>query len=77
MNTYITNIDGEWYAFAGDEKEDKVYSIGADCPPEWTGCYSYTARWTSKGIKYVASSSPSRSAAYQKARRWGTYCGEV
>ena len=72
MKTYITNIDGEWYAFAGDAKSDQVYSIGNDNPKEgrWYG------RWTNAGIKYVASPSPSRNAAYQKAKRNGNYGGE-
>lgn len=80
---YITKIDDRWYAFRGDMKSDQVYSIGADSPilnrdsnghvkrGEWF------ARWRDAGIKAVASPSPSRSAAYQKARRNGEYGGEV
>lgn len=73
MNTYITKIDGRWYAFAGDLQKDQVYSIGADNPEDGTWC----ARWNDTGIKYVATYSSSRSGAYQKARRYGNYCGEV
>lgn len=65
--TYIKNIDGKWYAFRGCGNQ--VYSIG--------GIWGYMARWTDDGIKYVSKSSPSRSAAYQKARRYGKYCGEI
>lgn len=72
--TYIKKIDGKWYAFAGNAEEGQVYSIGSDCPKY--GCALF-GRWTDEGIKYVASSSPSRGAAYQKARRYGTYRGEV
>lgn len=76
MKTYITKIDGKWYAFAGDTHNDQVYSIGTDCPrDESANCWF--ARWTDAGIKYVASASPTRNAAYQKARRHGEYGGEV
>ena len=72
MSTYITNIDGKWYAYGGDAKRNQVYSIGADNPKEgrWFG------RWTNGGIQYVASPSPTRKAAYRKAKRHGNYCGE-
>ena len=75
MATYIRNIDDKWYAFEGDIKKNQVYSIGAD-NPEQSGC-RWCARWTDKGIKYVASGSPTRKAAYQKARRHGEYKGEA
>lgn len=74
MNTYITNIDDKWYAFAGDPNKNEVYSIGADCPVyggQWFG------RWTKSGIKYVSTASSSRNGAYKKARRHGNYCGAV
>lgn len=73
--TYITVIDGKWYAFEGDADNNKVYAIGADEPKE-AGC-RYVASWNDRGIKYVASASPSRAAAYAKARRAGEYGGEV
>lgn len=70
MNTYIRLIEGNWYAYGGHGSQ--VYSIGADSPKE--------GRWfatrTDAGIKYVATKSPTRTAAYQKARRNGTYMGE-
>lgn len=73
--TYISQIDGKWYAFGGDTESGQVFSIGADNPNEgdghWFGC------WTDSHIKYVASPSPTRHAAYQKARRHGVYSGEV
>lgn len=76
MKTYITNIDGAWYAFAAER--DNVYSIGADSDGAVkSGGYSWTGRRTAAGVKYVASVSPSRNAAYQKARRYGDYNGEA
>ena len=73
MKTYIKNIDGHWYAFAADETKNQVHSIGADSPRNGTWC----SRWTDSGIRYVATRSPSRSAAYQKAKRYGEYAGEI
>lgn len=73
MKTYIKNINGNWYAFGGSTKEDQVFSIGADCGDN----YRWVARWNDAGIQYVARWSPSRHAAYYKARRAGEYCGEV
>ena len=32
--TYIAEINGDWYAFAGSQKTFKVYSIGRDVPRE-------------------------------------------
>lgn len=76
MKTYITNIDGNWYAFAAER--DNVYSIGADSDgAAKSGGYCWVARRTAEGVKYVASASPSRNAAYQKARRHGDYDGEA
>lgn len=75
--TYITEIDGKWYAFEGDTNNDRVYSIGSDNPPRESCGSRWFARWTNEGIKYVSTSSPSRSAAYKKAARHGTYSGEV
>ena len=72
MKTYISQIEGRWYAYAGDEENYEVYSIGSDNPEEGM----WRAGWTDWGIKYVACPSKSRSGAYQKARRWGTYVGE-
>lgn len=71
--TYITKIEGKWYAFEGDTSNNQVMSIGNDDPREGR----WFARWSDAGIKYVASSSPTRKAAYQKARRHGAYAGEV
>lgn len=72
MNTYIRNINGSWFAFSGNKDKNQVYSIGADSPKEgaWFG------NWTDGGILYVATKSPTRTAAYRKARRNGTYMGE-
>ena len=72
-NTYITKLDGKWYAFEGDLAKDQVCGIGAD---RGDG-YIYCARWNYKGILYVATPSPNRRAAYRKATRGGHYAGEV
>lgn len=74
MKTYITCIDGKWYAFAGDPNNNQVYSIGNDSPRDGN---CWFAKWTDAGIKYIASPSPSRSAAYSKAKRHGEYIKEV
>lgn len=74
MKTYITNIDGKWYAFEGDTNKNEVYSIGSD-NPKYGG--QWFARWTDSGIKYVSSPSTSRNGAYKRAYRNGNYGGEV
>ncbi len=71
MKTFISNINDKWYAFEADQ--DRVFSIGKDCPHSGI----WTARLNAPGVLYVASPSPTRQAAYQKARRHGTYCGEL
>lgn len=73
MKTYITKIDGKYYAFAADTTHNQVYGIGRDRPEKGL----WFASWSSSGIQYVATPSPTRSAAYQKARHAGEYCGEV
>lgn len=74
MDTYIRKINGQWYAFEGRQGKNgyQALSIGADDPESgrWFG------PWTDDGISYVATPSPNRKAAYQKARRAGNYCGE-
>lgn len=77
MKTYITEIDGKWYAFAGDANNNQVYSIGSDNPTKDSGAERFFAKWTDAGIKYVSNPSPSRNAAYNKAKRAGEYSGEV
>ena len=72
--TYIKKIDGKWYAFAGDKSNDNVYSIGNDNPRDGGRWF---ARWTDSGIRYVASGLETRSGAYKKASRYGSYCGEI
>lgn len=74
MNTYITQIDGKWYAFAGNLNRNEVYSIGSDNPDCGGRWY---ARWTDAGIRYVASPMKTRSGAYKKASAHGNYCGQV
>lgn len=71
-STRIKEIDGRWYAFKYDSDRGQVMSIGADCPKHG----NWFARATDTGIQYVATPSPSRRAAYQKARRHGAYGGE-
>ena len=77
LKTYITKINGEYYAFAGDTAKDQVYSIGADQPPQDSGGCCYFAGWSTCGIPYVATPSPNRKAAVAKAKRHGEYRGEV
>ena len=77
LKTYVTKINGEWYAFAGDTSKDQVYSIGKDQPPKGSGGYCYFASWSDSGIPYVATPSPNRKAAVAKAKRNGDYFGEV
>lgn len=72
MKTAIKCIDGKWYAFAYDDNGN-VYSLGRDSPKEGGHWF---ARRTDAGIVYVANCSPTRKAAYQKARRNGVYVGE-
>lgn len=71
MDTNIKQIDGNWFAFGSDG--NNVYSIGNDSP-KMGGLW--VAKPTCSGIKYVASVSPTREAAYAKAKRNGSYCGE-
>jgi len=78
MKTYIQQIEGKWYAYAADESKYQVYSIGSDSQGAIdSGARCYVARWTDSGVKYIASPSPSRNAAYQKAHRHGEYNGEI
>lgn len=71
--TYIRQIDGKWYAFAGDEVNVQVYSVGPDSPEGGWFCGS----WTDNGIKQAAHWGPckTRSGAYKKAKKYGEYCG--
>lgn len=71
LQTAIAYIGGKWYAFAYHGTE--VYSIGRDCPKDGGRWF---AKCSDSGITYVASPSPSRKAAYAKAKRNGTYFGE-
>ena len=69
--TYIRQIEGKWYAFAGDEMRMQVYSIGPDSPEGgWR-----SGSWTDAGIKQAAYSCKTRSGAYQKAKKYGEYQG--
>ena len=71
--TYIKRIDGLWYAFEVDWMRGRVLSVGKDN----TCGFRYIAKWNDAGIKYVATWSPTRKAAYEKAARYGNYCGEL
>ncbi len=75
--TYIRKIDGKYYAFAGYDNSNQVYSIGADNPPYGSGGSRWCAKYSDTGIKYVASPSPNRKAAVAKAKRNGNYFGEI
>lgn len=78
MKTYIQQIDGEWYAYAASAERYQVYSIGSDSQGAIdSGARCYVGRWNDEGVKRVASASASRNAAYQKARRYGEYDGEI
>lgn len=78
MKTYIQNIDGKWYAYAADVDRYQVYSIGSDSNDAIAnGGSRWVAKWTNKGVQYVANPCPSRTAAYSKARRHGEYSGEI
>lgn len=77
-NTYISQIDGRWYAYAANASANQVYSIGSDTiAAKQQGCRCYCAKWTDDGIKYVSSPSPTKNAAIARARRAGDYQGEV
>ena len=71
--TYIKCIDDFWYAFEVDWMRNRVLSIGKDS----TCGFRYITDLSDAGIKYVATSSPDRKAAYKKAARRGNYCGEL
>lgn len=75
--TYIAEIDGKWYAFEGNIDNNMVYSIGRDSYPVRgeNGHGRYCGRFNCRGIKLVASASPSRRSAYAKASRYGVYQG--
>ena len=77
INTYVTEIDGRYYAFAMTDNSNQVLSIGADNPPIKSGGSRWFASYSESGIKYVATPSPNRQAAVSKARRNGNYFGEI
>lgn len=66
MNTYIAELNGQWYAYGADHDRDLVIDLRND---------KNTAPWSAENIAAIGSLSPSRSAAYQKAVRHGTYIG--
>lgn len=74
VKTYISKIDGKWYAYAGDSDKFQVFSIGNDNPNDSGRWY---AAWTADGIKYVATPLMTRRGAYEKARRNGEYGGVI
>lgn len=73
--TGIANINGKWYAFEFNESKNQVYSIGEDNQGLENGC-CYCARFNESGVQYVSTPSPTRHAAYNKAKRAGDYAGE-
>ena len=66
MNTYIAQINGLWYAYGADHDRNIVIDLRND---------KNTAPWSAENIAAIGALSPSRSAAYQKAVRNGTYIG--
>ena len=71
--TYISEIDNKWYAYALDDERNQVYSLGPDCPPAGGVAFAHDSE---NGIKSVAVSCKTRSGAYRKAKKYGTYKGE-
>ena len=72
--TYVSEIDGKWYAYGANDEKYSVYAIGNDfrfAPG------LYMAKWTNAGIKYVSSPSANKRAAIAKARRAGKYSGII
>ena len=79
MNTYVMMIGHEWYAFAGNLRDNQVYSIGKDNPPKSNpvaDCY-FASFNEGAGVPWVAKPSPNRKAAVSKAKRHGDYSGEL
>lgn len=72
--TYVSEIDGKWYAYGASVEKYSVYAIGNDSR---FAPGLYFARWTDAGIKYVSSPSANKRAAIEKARRAGNYSGIV
>ena len=65
MNTYISEIDGIWYAY-GRDPEDNVCGLQDQ---------TVTLPWSLEAIRQLGSPSLTRDAAYRKANRWGRYIG--
>lgn len=74
MKTYIQNIDGVWYAFAGNPETKTVCGIGHDITKD-RGVP--TAEWTDEGIKAVAKPSPNYHGAYKRALIGGNFMGTI
>lgn len=66
MNTYIAELNGQWYAYGADHDRHIIIDLDNN---------DNTAPWSPESIVSIGSLSPSRSAAYQKAVRHGTYIG--
>ena len=65
MKTYISQIEGVWYAYAIDP-ESNVCDLRDQAK---------SAPWSVDAIQQLGSPSPTRDAAYRKANRWGRYIG--
>lgn len=75
MRTYIANVQGRWYAFRADISLNRVLAIGNDRPLD--ASKQYAGSLTASGVRFASLPCPTRSAAYQKARRNGEYAGEL
>lgn len=73
MKSYVTEINGLWYAFAGDAERNQVHSIGKDVV-HGGNATGWFAGWSERGIKYVASSVKTKRAAVARAKKWASEC---
>ena len=78
--TYISCIDGEWYAFSADD-DSHCYPIGND-RLGFSG-YPKTKRHIfepydpAREVKKYCTPSPNKRAAVEKAKKYGDYCGDL
>ena len=73
VETFISRISGDWYAFGLDPSRCRVVSIGDDSP----GRGRWEMWYTPEGVRQVACPSRSRQDARRKAKRNGIYMGRI